>query len=68
MEYKSRKLRKVGKVRKVRVRYRNANETTDRTTYRSARSLVVIRRVDESNVMEELGEISRFIENDRRDS
>ena len=54
------------RIRKVKVRYRNFNENTDRTTHRSVRSLVVIRRADESNVMEELGEISRFIENERQ--
>ena len=43
-----------GKVRKVRVKYRNASEKTDRTTYRAVRSLVLIRRADESSIMEEL--------------
>ena len=57
-----------GKVRKVHVRYRNANEDTDRTTYRAARSLVVIRRADESSIMDELGEVSRYIELDRRNN
>ena len=55
-----------GKVRKVNVRYRNANENTDRTTYRAARSLVLIRRADESSIMDELGEVSRYIEADRK--
>ena len=55
-----------GKIRKVRVRYRNASENVDRTTYRAVRSLVVIRRTDESNVMEELGEISRLVEASRQ--
>ena len=54
------------KVRKVRVRYRNASENTDRTTYRAVRSLVLIRRVDESSIMEELGEISRYVESSRK--
>ena len=51
------------KVRKVTVKYRNHNEKIDRMTDRASRSLVVIRRADEMNVMEELGEISRFVEN-----
>ena len=53
------------KVRKVKVKYRSATENTDRTTYRATRSLVLIRRADESNVMEELGEISRYVESKR---
>ena len=53
------------KVRTVTVRYRNHSESTDRLTTRAARSLVVIRRADEMNVMEELGEISRYVENKR---
>ena len=50
------------KVRKVKVRYRNHNEDTDRFTNRSVRGLVVIHRIDETNLMEELGEVSRMIE------
>ena len=53
------------KVRKVRVKYRNASEKTDHTTYRAVRSLVLIRRANESSVMEELGEISRYVESTR---
>ena len=55
-----------GKVRKVNVRYRNANENTSRTTYRAARSLVLIRRADESSIMDELGQVSRYVEADRK--
>ena len=47
-----------GKIRKVRVRYRNHNENVDRITFRSVRSLVVIQSVDEINIMQELGEIA----------
>ena len=50
------------KIRKVTVRYRNSNENTDRTTTRSVRGLVVIHRIDEINIMEELGEVSRMVE------
>ncbi len=54
-----------GKVRKVKVKYRNHNESVDRFTSRAIRSLVVIRRYDESNVMEELNELSRYVESRR---
>ena len=37
------------------IRYRNASENMDRTTTRSVRTIVVIHRVDELNIMEELG-------------
>ena len=51
-----------GKVRKVKVKYRNHNESVDRFTTRSIRTLVVIRRYNESSVMEELNELSRYVE------
>ena len=54
-----------GKVRKVSIKYRNCNEKLDRYTSRAARSLVVIRRYDESSVMEDLNELSRYVENRR---
>ena len=54
-----------GKVRKVVVKYRNHNENVDRFTSRATRSLVVIRRYDESNVMEDLNELSRYVESRR---
>ena len=44
-----------GIVRTVTVRYRNSGESVDRLTSRSARSIVVIHRIDELNIMEELG-------------
>ena len=47
-----------GLIRKVLVRYRNHSEDTDRTTYRSARSLVVIHPAEEINIIQELGEIA----------
>ena len=53
---------------RVRVKYRNHNENIDRITDRAVRSLVVIRRADKMNIMEELGEISRFVENQRQHS
>ena len=42
-------------IRSVEVRYRNATENVDRTTTRSVRTIVVIHRVDELNIMKELG-------------
>ena len=50
------------KVRKVVVRYRNHDSNTDTFTERAARSLVVIHRLDETNIMEEIGEVSRLVE------
>ena len=47
-----------GKFWKAVVRYRNHNEQVDCTTFRAARSLVVIHGVDEINIMQELGEIA----------
>ena len=55
-----------GKVRRAKVRYRNHSENVDRLTDRAVRSLVVIRRADEMSVMEEIGEVSRYIENQRK--
>ena len=37
------------------IRYRNSSENVDRETSRSARTVVVIHRIDELNIMEELG-------------
>ena len=45
-----------GKIRSATVRYRNATEGVDRKTKRAVRSLVIIHRVDEIDLMEELGE------------
>ena len=42
-------------IRSVVLRYRNATESVDRTTTRSVRTIVVIHRLDELNIMEELG-------------
>ena len=46
-----------GATRTVVIRYRNAEEDDklERTTNRSVRSIVVIHRIDELNIMEELG-------------
>ena len=54
-----------GRIRKVRVRYRNSNEKVDRFTYRSTRSLVVIHPVEEVSIMQELGEIAVKVDAER---
>ena len=46
-----------GIIRKVWVKYRNANESTDRETYRSARQLVMIHPVDELDIILSLNDI-----------
>ena len=48
------------KVRKVKVRYQNASESTHRFTYRSVRNLVVIHRVDETSIMKDLYDANKF--------
>ena len=54
-------VRKDDRVCSVRLRYRNAEEGTGfRTTKRAARGLVVIHRVDEIDLMEELGNAALF--------
>ena len=55
-------------IRKVFVRYRNANEATSRTTLRSARSLIVIHPVDEIDVIQELGEIAIKVDIERKNA
>ena len=47
-----------GKIRAVTIKYRNHNEDFDRETRRATRQLVIIHRVDELNILQELGEIS----------
>jgi len=48
--------------RKAKVRYRNSNENVSRETFRSIRSLVVIHRVDEADVLSELGEMGEKVD------
>ena len=45
-----------GKIRAVTVKYQNATENVSHTTFRAVRKLVIIHRVDEIDLMEELGE------------
>ena len=46
---------KDGRIRAAKIRYRNAHENIDRFTNRAVRTLVLIHRVDEIDLMEELG-------------
>ena len=55
-----------GKTRSVIVKYRNHNETFDRETRRAVRELVIIHRVDELNILQELGEIAVFTDMKRK--
>ena len=43
-----------GLVRKVIIRYRNCNENFNRETNRAVRSLIIIHKVDEINIMQDL--------------
>ncbi len=51
-----------GIIRSVTIKYRNANEEIFRTTHRAVRSLTVIHRVDEINLMEELGKAALYVD------
>ena len=46
-----------GVIRKVNVKYRNANENVDRETFRSVRQLVMIHPVDEIDIIQEINNI-----------
>ena len=50
-----------GKIRAVTVKYRNSSENVSRTTFRAVRKLIIIHRVDEIDLMEELGEAARDV-------
>ena len=51
-----------GIVRKVTVRYRNHTESFDRETCRAVRQLIVIHRVNELNIIQELGKIATIVD------
>ena len=51
-----------GYIRKANIRYRNSNENNDRYTCRAVRELIVIHKVDEICIAEDLGNISRLAE------
>ena len=43
------------RIRSVIIKYKNATEGFNRSTFRAVRSLVIIHRIDEINIIEELG-------------
>ena len=51
-----------GAIRSVVLKYRNANEGVSRTTHRAVRSLTVIHRIDEIDLMEELGKAAVYVD------
>ena len=53
---------KDGLIRKAEVRYHNNNENTNRITFCSVRHLIVIHQIEEINILQELGEISNFVD------
>ena len=50
------------KIRKVTIKYRNATEAQDRTTYRSVRNLCKIWSEDDWNVQDDLAELAKRLE------
>ena len=54
------------KIRTVVVRYRNYNEDFDRETRRAVRQLIVIHRVDELDIIHELGKIATIADMKRK--
>ena len=51
-----------GIIRSVTIKYRNSTEQISRSTHRAVRGLTVIHRVDEINLMEELGKASLHVD------
>ena len=51
-----------GVVRNVLVKYRNADEGTDRETKRAVKSLILIHRVDELDIMKEMFDASQYVD------
>jgi len=47
-----------GLIRKVHIKYQNYNENVERGTFRSTRELVIIHRIDEIDIIKDLGEIA----------
>ena len=57
---------KDGKIRTVILKYRNHQESVDRETRRAVRQLVVIHRVEELNIVQELGSIATAVDVKKR--
>ena len=52
-----------GTVRTVRVRYRNHDESQDRSTKRAVKSLILIHRVNELDIMRVMADASDYVDN-----
>ena len=59
---KSVQLSKDGKVRTVDVEYRNSSENVSRVTHRAVRELVLIRHIDEIDILSEMGIIASAVD------
>ena len=55
-----------GIVRKVKLRYRNHHEGVDRETDRATTQVVVIHKVEELNIIQELGQIATMVDMKKR--
>ena len=44
------------------VKYRNADENQDRVTKRSVKALILIHQVKELNIMKEMSDASKFVD------
>ena len=51
-----------GKIRTVTLKYRNHNEGVNRETRRAVRQLIVIHKVDELNIIQELGKVATAVD------
>ena len=49
-------------IRNVIVKYRNADEGKDRETKRAVKSLILIHKIDELNIMKEMADASQYID------
>ena len=54
------------KIRSANVKYRNHNEDFDRVTWRTVRQLIVIHRIDELDIVHELGKIATITDMKRK--
>ena len=50
-----------GKIRNIKVKYRNHKEKFDRFTDRAVREVIVIHQVDELSIMTELAQVQTFV-------
>ena len=50
-----------GKIRTVNVRYRNSSEKKERETRRAVRELIIIHRIDEISIFQELDSAAKIL-------